>query len=538
MNSKDLTPRQREIVNGIDPTLIALGGAETGKTTTALFAARAELERRAESYQRVLFLTFSRTAVAQILARAGRVLDGVDERVEILTFHGFAYRLAIDFGRYVGLGRRPPDLVAESEAAMGGAATGNTLRFDDLLPLALRVVESPFVRRLLVERWPLVICDEFQDTGDDHWALLERLAPPARLLLLADPNQMIYDGFVPGVGSHRLRAAEARRGARSVTLEGASQRDPTQVLPAAATDIRRRRFEAPDVERAVAAGRLEVRSGILFAAAPETIKDLIEVRRKQGDSSFGVYVHGNGPAAELSVGLRRAGIENSPVGFPESYGQSLAVMLEALRYIHGESDWSSVGHRLGVLATALSRSKQPPDLAWMLAGARQRPRVLQTRMEELRAGCDRCSPSSPAEAADVAGDLWPRLGITRGERTWRRAQEAFVSLVAAHASFDPAARLAQVSDAVDRQRMNSYVDIDGGGRDAVQVMNLHQTKGREADATFLVFRDGEYFGGEVEPFERNSRLLYVGLTRARNRATVLLGDEPHDLVAPLQRYAN
>ena len=85
--------------------------------------------------------------------------------------------------------------------------------------------------------------------------------------------------------------------------------------------------------------------------------------------------------------------------------------------------------------------------------------------------------------------------------------------------------------------MTSLVTNDGADRGVVQVMNLHQTKGREADATILVFRDGEYFGRYSEPYEENSRLLYVGLTRARNHVTVVLGDDPHPLVAPLLAYA-
>jgi len=536
VNYGDLTDRQKETVDSDDPTVITLGGAGTGKTTTALFAAKQELEDRAEAHQRVLFLTFSRTAVAQILDRAGPILDRVGDRIEILTFHGFAYRLAVDFGRYGGFGRQPPVLVGESEAAMGAVA-GDVLRFDDLLPLALRLLESPFVKSLLAERWPLIICDEFQDTGDDHWALLETLAPPARLLLLADPHQMIYDGFVAGVGSHRLTAAEARPGVRSIELEQASQRDPSQVLPAAAAKIRHRMFEDTDVERAVAEGRLQVVTGVAFDEAPLEIKDIIQRQLDQGDRSFGVYVHGNGPAAQLSVGLTKAGVDNTPVGFPESYGQSLAAMLQALMYIYGQCEWASVEYRLGVLATSLSRSKQPPPLAWMLAGSTGRPRGLQARLDELEADCANCSPEAPVDVARLAADLWPRLGITQGQRIWRRAREVFVAVAAANVSLEADLRLARISETVEAHRMTSYVDTDGGGRDTVQVMNLHQTKGREADATVLVFRDGEYFGGETEPFEANSRLLYVGLTRARNHVTVVLGHEPHDLVAPFKSYA-
>ncbi len=67
-------------------------------------------------------------------------------------------------------------------------------------------------------------------------------------------------------------------------------------------------------------------------------------------------------------------------------------------------------------------------------------------------------------------------------------------------------------------------------------MNFSQTKGREADATLLVFADDDFFGYEAEPFPDASRLLYVAMTRARTRV-VLLPPWPHPLVAPLQRFA-
>ena len=240
---------QEEIVRSTASTLVAFGGAGTGKTTAALLAAQRELDERAAPHQRVLFLTFSRTAVGQILDRAGPILKSYESRVEVLTFHGFAYRVMLDFGRYAGLGAAPLRLIGDAEASMGIGSAG-ALRFDDLLPGALRVLASNFVRQLLHERWPLVICDEFQDTGNDHWQLLQRLAPPARLLLLADPNQMIYN-FVPGVGSHRLKLPLRRDGAESVDLKVASYRDPSQVIPAAATRVRQRDFGAPEVLAAV-----------------------------------------------------------------------------------------------------------------------------------------------------------------------------------------------------------------------------------------------------------------------------------------------
>ena len=69
------------------------------------------------------------------------------------------------------------------------------------------------------------------------------------------------------------------------------------------------------------------------------------------------------------------------------------------------------------------------------------------------------------------------------------------------------------------------------------MMNFYQTKGREADDVILVYRDGDWFGDETEPFPENSKVLYGSLTRARRRVTVLLPEDPHPLVAPFARVA-
>ncbi|MFG2800503.1 hypothetical protein [Streptomyces pseudovenezuelae] len=52
-------------------------------------------------------------------------------------------------------------------------------------------------------------------------------------------------------------------------------------------------------------------------------------------------------------------------------------------------------------------------------------------------------------------------------------------------------------------------------------MNLHQTKGREADTTILLLGSNEFQGSEGEPYPTGPELLCVVLTRARNGHTAL-----------------
>jgi DNA helicase-2/ATP-dependent DNA helicase PcrA len=120
----DLTPKQREAVEATEDLVVVLGGAGAGKTTTALWAAREHLSRAAaQGHERVLFATFSRTAVSQIARRAPALLAELGDRVEIQTFHSLAYRVVRAFGRYAGMPR-----IRSSNRRRGPEFLATTLR--------------------------------------------------------------------------------------------------------------------------------------------------------------------------------------------------------------------------------------------------------------------------------------------------------------------------------------------------------------------------------------------------------------------------
>lgn len=166
-----LVAEQRAVAESEADTVLVQGGAGVGKTTTALWAARRhlvadpEFERRGAS-RRVLFVTFSRTAVAQIRGRSAGVLKGLGDRIEILTFHGLAYRLIQSFGRYAGI---DPNVTLRGSAQAKLAQAPNDapgLTYDQLLPAALKLLNTPGpIGDVIGSRWSLVICDEFQDTN-------------------------------------------------------------------------------------------------------------------------------------------------------------------------------------------------------------------------------------------------------------------------------------------------------------------------------------------------------------------------------------
>lgn len=541
MRWDDLTCEQKRIVTASEPRVVVFGGAGSGKTTVALWSARHFLlSPDAKPWHRTLFLTFSRTAVREIARRSGRALADVRDRVEIHTFHAFANRIVIAFGRYAGLGRSLPPFRSDAEAKLLGESAGH-LSYDDLLPLALRIIRTPHVRALVGQRWPLVICDEFQDTDDGQWELLAELsACGARLIMLADPNQMIYAEFLGGRGVGPRRVEEAVETAnRVIDLGAPSHRDPTNVVPAMAAAIRGREFRHDAVKAALRADRIRIHPAVSDDDLLTMIRQEVDDAWNGGHRSIGIFGHSNRSVAELSAALFDKGLDHALVGLPEAHGEALAAMEAACRFGAGEAVFEQVRLRLAVFLTASVRGNKPPDLALGLQGATALPTRLGERLNDEQQALRQAAEEGTEHLVSAAMNLWPSLGILAANRPWSQAARTFGALArqAQRRARGTEAFLGELARTVSHQRSETFFEGDGASGKSIQLMNFHQTKGREADVVILVYRDTDWFGREEEPFPTNSRLLYVSLTRAKQRNVVILPPKPHPLVAPFEELS-
>ena len=102
----ELNPAQREAVTHGEGPLLVVAGAGTGKTKT-LACRVAFLIDRGVPPDRILLLTFTRLAAAEMLTRAGRLVGGKQGggagKVWGGTFHAVANRLLRIYGRALGL---------------------------------------------------------------------------------------------------------------------------------------------------------------------------------------------------------------------------------------------------------------------------------------------------------------------------------------------------------------------------------------------------------------------------------------------------
>lgn len=523
--------QQQAVIHSDAPVTVVIGGAGCGKTTTAAAAARRRLDslqasrRTARALtaagaapvlpapQKVLFVSFSRTAVSQILDRSAHVLGPQQRQVDVVTFHGLAWRILNSFGRHYGQ-PHPLRVQSAAEASLAGAAFPG-MTYAELLPAATKLLETPTIRDYYNRRYGTVICDEFQDTSDIEWTFLQSVAPKAQRILLGDPNQCIYAGMKKIDPYDRVAQAKSLPGAIEVTLPPLSHRDPTGVLPAAALAAMERRFGDAAIAHAVTNGRI-----LLHHAPPAELEsgvaDVVAAERL-ANKTVSVFTHTHAATAELSTGLTQAGIVHEQVGFTEAFGDALQAQFAFIRWaIEGRPGGRAA---LAAYVQSISRGSQekkiPPKI--VSRGLPQLEEALKVATRAIKAAAG--PPPDFDELLSRIKALHTDLGFPRGEETWSEANR---QLGRSLRPLDRGGTITDVAAEVEEVRSSTLVGGQTSRPKPVQLMNLHQTKGREADATVLMLQPDEFHGYEVEPFATGSRLLYVCLTRARERAHIVL----------------
>jgi DNA helicase-2/ATP-dependent DNA helicase PcrA len=316
-------------------------------------------------------------------------------RLEVRHFRGFTHAVVLPRGHAL--------VVGEPRAGRS-----------DLLA-ALKRVLDPDATKAALEEWDFHGRDLGRDIEIE--VVLGELAPDLHQRFLGELEFWDPDRKRP------------RPGVRELLLPAASHRDPTQVLPTAAEDIRRRRFDTPSVQRAVHTGRLVVHAGVTVDVRDRVVAAQLAARQASGHATVGVFARTNARTADLSAALTGRGVEHVPIGFPEAYGEALSAMATMAAYAAGRAGWDQVARRLAVFLTATDRASQPPALALGLVGRAALPPAFARRVDELHGTLSEVTDPL-GEGADVARAAWSALGVTSGYRPWTRAAATFAALAA------------------------------------------------------------------------------------------------------------
>ena len=256
-----LTKLQNEILKA-DGYVLVKGGPGSGKTTVAILKAGMTVRDNLRPRQKVLFLSFARATVSRILEAiedTGELSPESKRLIHVDTYHAFFWRLIRTHGYLLGLPRRLNVLTPHREAVRLSSirneykSSGNLAEQEERERLRIAKEEglvcfdlfsrfagqllhrSAKVRQLVANAYPSVILDEFQDTADDQWSVIQALGQYSKLLALADPEQRIFD-FV-GAHPNRLQHFEERFKATKYDLSTENHRSKGTQLTQLGNDI-------------------------------------------------------------------------------------------------------------------------------------------------------------------------------------------------------------------------------------------------------------------------------------------------------------
>lgn len=540
--------------------VLVTGGPGSGKTTIALRKAVERIEQGLEPGQKVLFLSFSRAAVARIVDSAKRDLPlALRRHLEIQTFHSFCWQLLQGHAYLLGSPRRLEIMLPHDERAHRSGATKDDndwilererlfaeegrIIFDLFAPKALELLSrSDALRRIIAGRYPLVIVDEAQDTGEYQWACIRELCDLVQLVFLADLEQQIYD-FRPDVSKDRVNEIHNAITPMHVELGTQNSRSPDVEIVNFGNDIlnytpRGYRYEGIHHYQFNPMQEMRDRS---IRRAIGMIYKLVRERTGAPPKSVAVITNwGKGVAIiarALQGGENQKGIPHRVVIDEANVFLATRVVAKLLEPI--DDEWQSLADALDLLsqlyrakgkttkADQLRRNAQSAR-GKALSGPAKAPRALKTIIDSLKAegftgnpGTDwltvrhRLQASGVVELKLVSGLVVYLMAFNRG----RRISDCLTEVWLQTGSYQNAGSLIEAAISQD-QLAGGDGELEG-----INVMTIHKSKGKEFDGVVLV-----HIGNNISPLcpdweeaphAKSRKLLRVGVTRARHDALLL-----------------
>lgn len=427
------------------------------------------------------------------------------------------------------------------------AATG-ALDFDDLIARSVRLLSGEVsVREEERRRIRHLLIDEYQDTNSAQDALVKLLGEGAEsLCAVGDEDQAIYRWRGAEV-EHILRFDTDFPGARIVALES-NYRSTAKILAAAAGLVshnRRRRDKRLRADRGEGAA---VRLWHFEEDRAETeavAREITSSGRAPGE--IAILYRTNAQSRPFEEELVRRRIPYVVVGGMKFYER--AEVKDVLAYLRlaarPEDDLAfrrvvNVPAR-GIGAATLDRlaaAARETDKSWWeasadLPGVTDRARTALAKFREvvldLHEKAAAWTPSALLDhllAVTGYGDLY--AGSEDREDVARR--ENIEELLSSAREFERRnAEGATIAEYLDTVALATDADAAAASGGAVTLSTLHAAKGLEFDAVFVVGLEEGYLphgqsAEDEDELEEERRLLYVGMTRARDALTLTLSD--------------
>src|SRR3954466_15236961 len=424
----------------------------------------------------------------------------------------------------------------------------NAVDFDDMLYLTVDVLERfPEAREKWQKSFRYVLVDEYQDTNHAQYRLLQILAEPdMKAFAVGDPDQSIY-AFRGADIRNVLEFERDFPGAKTIALEQ-NYRSTNSILEAANAVISNNRERKPknlwselgdgDPVRVVEVE--DEHSEARYVAAE--IAMLVE--QGYSGSEIAVFYRTNAQSRVLEDVLVRQGVAYQVIGGPRFYERAevkdLVAYLQAIENPYHAVSLLRVANRprrgIGdsTLAKLMSFADDAEMSLWEATDKTQAAGVgtgpakavasFRTLIQSLM------SAAEELEVPDLIERVLEQSGYTESLEAERTIEaqgrlENLQELVALAREWMESAAEPTLSSFLQEISLYSDQDAIRGEGSLVTLMTLHNAKGLEFRAVFMIGMEEGIFPHarsiEEQGIEEERRLAYVGMTRARERLTML-----------------
>jgi DNA helicase II / ATP-dependent DNA helicase PcrA len=555
-----LTPKQREVIEGVEDHLVVLAGPGSGKTYTITEKILYLFENQVipEPYG-LLAITFTNGAANEMRSRLRSKGFHQWDRVWVGTFHGFGHYLLTCYGGDVGvredfdiIDREAQDSILDQVVSTKLRNVGtsilrnkienfkrrgiypgygderlasslqtayteyqrllderNMLDFGDLIALSVRLLrKSDLVKRLFTNFFRYIVVDEFQDTNRPQLNMVHIMAREAiGSTVVADDDQAIYR--FRGADRTNVYKIQELLDASLITLDMNFRSD--QVIVDAAKSVIR--CEANRTPKGIVAASKDC--GDLYKyefptpelEAQQVTKLIISLREKNKIEDWGeiaVITRDHLRAEQILNAMDNAQVpwfDRARLNFDDSWETTLGLAILALSCDLKSSD------ELYRVMTAVENG----GLAFYLGDEDALDIALEIK--------ERLTGSQAWEATPAKAQLIIDISkIKRMLETYARSTSEYNRLIEnLQTMIDDVAQEAQSLQLTLKEVVNR---LDGYG--AIQVLSGHGSKGREFDYVFMVGLEDDviphYRAKKTEEIDEERRIFYVSLTRARKAA--------------------
>lgn len=191
---------QQKAVESAHNQLLIIAGPGSGKTTVLTQRIAHLISDKNIAPQNCLAITFTRKAAQEMRERLAKISEEKAKLLNIHTFHSLCFSILKENYERAGLSQ-DFTVMSEQEKTLHNdeKILENALGFDDLIQLSVKLLtENEDILNLYRNRFQYNFVDEYQDIDENQYKLIRLLVPEnGNIFVIGDPNQAIY-GFRGG----------------------------------------------------------------------------------------------------------------------------------------------------------------------------------------------------------------------------------------------------------------------------------------------------------------------------------------------------